>query len=271
MTDRVGFYNSTYGHFQFGARELVRRETYGEDLGQNSWLTADEWRTFAAWLGLEAGSRVLDVACGSGGPALYLAQAFGAHITGADHNSEAVTTATRLAEAAGLSNRATFVTADAGQPLPFDDAQFDAITCIDAINHLPGRAAVLRDWHRLLKPGGRLVFTDPIIVTGLLTNEEMTIRSSIGYFLFAPMGEDERLLLEAGFEMLRGDDTTAQLAEVAKRWHDSREKHRTALLEDEGEDTFAGTQRLLTVAYTISSERRLSRYAFLAQKPSASE
>ena len=71
--------------------------------------------------------------------------------------------------------------------------------------------------------------------------------------------------------MLRGDDTTGQLAEVAKRWHDARERHRAALIEDEGEETFAGAQRLLTVAHTISSERRLSRYAFLARKNGASE
>ena len=109
MTDRIGFYDRTYGHFQFGARELVRRETYGEDLGQNSWLTADEWRTFAEWLGLETGSRVLDVACGSGGPALYLAQAFGAQVTGTDHNPGAIETATRLAEEQGLADRVRFV------------------------------------------------------------------------------------------------------------------------------------------------------------------
>jgi ubiquinone/menaquinone biosynthesis C-methylase UbiE len=266
LSDEVAFYNRTYGHFQLGAREQVRRETYGEDLGHNSWLTADEWRTFAGWLGIGEGSRVLDVACGSGGPAVYLAQTFGARVTGTDHHAEGIATATRLAEEQGLTARASFVTADASQPLPFDDAQFDAITCIDAINHLPGRLDVLSDWHRLLKPGGRLVFTDPIIVTGLLTNEEAAIRSSIGFFLFAPLGEDERLLQESGFEILRREDTTGQLAAVAKRWYDAREGQRAALIEDEGQTTFDGTQRLLTVAYTIAHERRLSRFAFLAGK-----
>src|SRR5688500_11348650 len=140
MGGNVPFDDQTYGGFQLGARERVRRETYGEDLGQNSWLTAEEWRIFAAWLGVAEGPQVLDVACGSGGPALYLARAFGARVAGVDHNSEATATANRLAEQEALAGRSRFVTADASRPLPLDDGQFDAVVCIDAINHLPGRA-----------------------------------------------------------------------------------------------------------------------------------
>ena len=49
--------------------------------------------------------------------------------------------------------------------LPFDDATFDVVTCIDAINHFPDRLAVLREWHRVLKSGSRLLFTDSVTVT----------------------------------------------------------------------------------------------------------
>jgi SAM-dependent methyltransferase len=266
MGGATPFYDRTYGGFQLGARERVRRETYGEDLGQNSWLMAEEWRAFAAWLGVAEGSQVLDVACGSGGPALYLAQSFGARVTGVDHNSEATATANRLAEQAALAGQARFMTADASQPLPLDDEQFDAVVCIDAINHLPGRDRVLGDWFRLLKPGGRVLLTDPIVVTGLLSNEEVAGRSSIGYFVFAPPGEDERLLQAAGFEVLRTEDTTPRVAEVAKRWFDARIRYRAELVEDEGVETFEGTQRFLTIVHTLASEQRLSRHAFLARK-----
>jgi ubiquinone/menaquinone biosynthesis C-methylase UbiE len=266
MGSEVPFYDRTYGRFQLGAREQVRRETYGEDLGQNSWLTVEEWRTFAGWLGMVEGSQVLDVACGSGGPALYLARTFGARVTGVDQNSEAIHTAARLAEQQSVAASARFETADASRPLPFDDATFDAIVCIDAINHLPGRSGVLGDWHRLLKPGGRVLFTDPITVTGLISNEEVAVRSSIGYFIFTPPGEDERLLRAAGFEVLRQEDTTPRVAAVAKRWHDARIRYRTELVEDEGQETFEATQRFLSVVYTLAHERRLSRYAFLGRK-----
>ncbi|MGE3913483.1 MAG: class I SAM-dependent methyltransferase [Chloroflexota bacterium] len=266
MSDPVPFYDRAYGGFRLSAREQVRQETYGEDLGQNSWLTADEWQTFAVWLNIGVGSRVLDVACGSGGPALYLAQTYEARVTGTDHNPEGIATASHSAEERGLTDRTRFLTADAGQPLPFEDGAFDAITCIDAINHLPGRASVLRDWYRLLRPGGMLLFTDPITITGLLTNEEAAIRSSIGYFLFAPPGLDEQLLQDAGFTVLRVEDTTEQTASIAKRWFEARDRYRDALLADEGDATYAATQRFLHVAHTIAAERRLSRFAFLARK-----
>jgi ubiquinone/menaquinone biosynthesis C-methylase UbiE len=62
--------------------------------------------------------------------------------------------------------RVSFQLVDAGQRLPFPDASFDALFCDDAINHLPDRARLFADWHRVLKPGGRLLFTDPVVVTG---------------------------------------------------------------------------------------------------------
>src|SRR6266545_5120692 len=163
MTDQVRLYDATYRRFQLGARQRVRLDTYGHDLGQNGWLTVDEWRAALGWLGLAPGSRVLDVACGSGGPARWLARTTGAEVVGVDSNRHAVQTAGELARQEGLDALARFQEADAGRPLPFDDASFDAVVCIDAINHLPDRPSMLRDWHRLLAPGGWALFTDPIV------------------------------------------------------------------------------------------------------------
>ena len=67
------YYDTTYGNFQTSLYEEIRREAYGEDIGQNGWLTADEQNKFISWLGLTAGKTLLDVACGAGGPALRIA------------------------------------------------------------------------------------------------------------------------------------------------------------------------------------------------------
>jgi hypothetical protein len=53
----------------------------------------------------------------------------------------------------------------------FEDGSFDAVTCIDAINHLPDRPR-------------------PIVITGPITNKEIAIRASIGLFVFVPAGVD---------------------------------------------------------------------------------
>ena len=67
--------------------------------------------------------------------------------------------------------------------------------------------------------------------------------------------------------MLAVHDVTDNEAEVASRWHDARARHRDALVAREGEANFEGLQRFLACAHTLSVERRLSRYAYLAEKP----
>jgi SAM-dependent methyltransferase len=266
MSHPVDLYDSAYGNFATSILEQVRRDAFGQDIGQNSWITADEYLRFVEWLELSPASHVLEVACGSGGPALFLARTSGCQVVGIDNNENGIAAGSRAAEEQGLDSQVRFQHADASRPLPFEDESFDSIVCIDAINHLPDRARVLAEWHRVLKPDGRVLFTDPIVVTGLLTNEEIAIRSSIGYFLFAPAGDDEKLLEKAGFELLRREDVTDNEAKVSKRWHDARAKRRNDLLKIEGEETFEGLQQFLFVVYVLSSERRLSRLVYLAQK-----
>ena len=165
-----GQYNAIYGNFETELYAQIRREAFGEDIGQNSWLTSDEQDRFLQWLELSPGKTLLDVACGAGGPALRIAATTGCSVVGIDVHEEAVRTARSLANQQGLTEHATFRVTDATGALPFPDASFDAITCVDAINHFPDRPLVVADWARLLKPGGRLLFTDPITVTGALTN-----------------------------------------------------------------------------------------------------
>src|ERR1700732_2447785 len=135
----AGHYNSNYGNFQTELYAEIRREAFGEDIGQNSWLTSDEQDRFLTWLDLSPGKVLLDVACGAGGPALRIAAKTGCSVVGIDVHEQAVSTACSLAIQRSLSRRAEFRVGDADQPLPFSDASFDAITCIDAINHLSNR------------------------------------------------------------------------------------------------------------------------------------
>src|SRR4051812_26969918 len=191
---KVDLYDNVYGDFGSEAEYAVRREAYGEDLGQSSWLTAAEWLGFADLLGIGPGSEVLEVGSGSGGPAVYLAGARGCRVTGVDINEHGVRNAQALAQSRGVADRAQFRTVDARGPLPFPADRFDAIVSNDAMCHIAGRSAVLGDWHRLLKPGGRALFTDALVVTGPISHEEIAARSSIGYYLFVPPGSNETML-----------------------------------------------------------------------------
>ena len=263
----VNLYDNVYADFGGRAEAAVRQETYGEDLGQSSWLTAREWLDFADQLGVGGGSEVLEVGSGSGGPAVYLALARDCRVTGVDINEHGVRNARALAEARGVADRVHFEAADANQPLPFSEGRFDVVVSNDAMCHLRERSAVLHDWHRVLRPGGRALFTDAMVLTGIVSHEELATRSSIGFYLFVPPGENERLLQAAGFTVLAVQDVTGNAVEVAHRWYDARERQREALVAREGQATFDGLQRFLRCVHTLSVERRLSRYAYLAEKP----
>jgi len=73
----AGHYNANYGGFQKDLYAEIRQEAFGEDIGQNSWLTSDEQDRFLKWLDLSPGKTLLDVACGAGGPALRIAATTG--------------------------------------------------------------------------------------------------------------------------------------------------------------------------------------------------
>ncbi len=62
------------------------------------------------------------------------------------------------------------------------------------------------------------------------------------------------------------EDLTANAAAIAGRWYAAREQHRAALVAREGASTFDGLQRFLACVERVSKERRLSRFAYLAEK-----
>lgn len=262
----VDHYGSQYGHFAEQLCADIRKAIFGEDIGQNGWLTAEEQDLFLSWLDLMPPAHLLDIACGSGGPTLRIAEKIGCRVTGIDVHEKAVATAQKMAETRGLGGKAVFSQMDASAALPFEDEAFDAIMCIDAINHLPDRPQVLAEWARLLKPNGRLLFTDPIVVTGPLTHEEIAIRASIGFFLFVPSGTDENLIADADLALLKQADRTENMAQMAQRWRRKRDTREKELRKIEGDHDFEGQQLFFEVAARLASERRLSRFAFLAQK-----
>ena len=266
MTKRIDLFDSTYANFSARVLDEIRKDTYGVDIGQNSWTTADEYDRFIPSLNLGAGSELVEIASGSGGPARYVARKTGCRVTGVDANESGVATATQLARDAGDSDRVQFRVADATARLPFDDNQFDALMCIDSMNHFPDRLAVFREWQRVLRPGGRALFTDPVVITGPVTNDELALRSSIGLFIFIPPMVTERFIEDAGMRLIRQEDVTENAVLTAGRWHDARAARREDLLKIEGEERFDGLQRFFAAVHKLTRERRLSRFVYLAEK-----
>ncbi len=263
----TGFYDRNFTGSADELNAAIRLLAFGEDIGQFSWTTADEHRRFQAELGLGPESRVLEVASGSGGPALFLVRSTGCQLVGVDIHEGGIETANDAAREGGLAERASFVLHDAQRPLPFADASFDAVVCIDSMNHLFDREALFQEWARVLDDDGRFLFTDAVIVCAPLRREEILRRSpAMGEFLFTPFGWYERVLAEAGFVDVRAENVTANIVGVAERWHAAREGAEGELRELEGTDKYEEFQQFLATTALVAREGRLGRYAYLGRR-----
>src|SRR5215469_10703922 len=148
MVDSSQFYTLTYSHFAHPVLAEIRQETFGQDIGQNGWVTADEYRHYLSYLEVNAASQVLDIGSGSGGPALFLARTGGCQVTGLDINPSSTRAANEWAHSLGLDPLVHFHHGDASQRLPFEDDSFTTVIGIDSMNHVPGRGFVLKEWAR---------------------------------------------------------------------------------------------------------------------------
>jgi len=112
-----------------------------------------------ALLGLKRNAHVLDVASGSGGSVVYLAERFGWSVTATDLAGGHGTSLQFAAARVGVSNRVAFVRGDA-EALPFADDVFDAVICECALCTFPAKAVACAEFFRVVKPGGRIGLSD---------------------------------------------------------------------------------------------------------------
>jgi len=269
MPDKVELYDLAYENYASDLYRQIRLETYGNDLGQTSWVGPYESNQIPAKLKINHDSNVLELGCGSGGYAIYLAERTACRITGIDKNAQAIRNANRLARSKDMLPQVRFVRADISERLPYDANVFDAVFANDVFCHIPNRFSLLMDIFRVLKPGGRLLYSDAMIITGLVSQQEIAVRTSIALYIFSTPGENERLLTAAGFSKPKVIDTTEETARIAQNWINARKKRKRTLLVQEGEEIFAQGQKFLFCASKLAEDKRLLRLIFIAQKPLA--
>ncbi len=257
-------YNSTYELFDSPLMQAIRRESYGEDIGQYSWVTAAELREHLQSLKLTEQSRVLDFGCGPCGPLTFIAKNVGCQLVGVDLSAQALAVGAARAKRMEVSSLIELHQADGNSALPVR-AGFDAVVSFDVILHLQDRATILKRFSSLLKPSGKILLTDAGVVTGAISNEEFALRSVNGFTQFVPPGFNEKILESCSFKILSITDRTDGLLHNASGRIRARSAHAEELIKIEGPEKFHEQQRYLETVVKLSERKALSRMVYLAE------
>lgn len=163
--------------------------------------------------GLKAGDEVADFCAGLGGPARYYAWRYGVDVTGIELTPARVEGANRLTALVGLGAAVRVVEGDVtAAPLP--DAGMDVVLSQEAFLHVPDKGRLLREAWRVLKPGGRLAFTDWTPHRPLAEADAALMWDGMAAQSLQGVGSYRALLEEAGFRDVAAEDLTAWWGEI---------------------------------------------------------
>jgi sarcosine/dimethylglycine N-methyltransferase len=157
---------------------------------------------------------VLDVCCGVGGPARYLAQNYRCRVIGLDLTASRVQSAQQFAQLVKLDHLVAFRQGNA-LDMPFTDDMFDVVIGQEAWVHVPDKTRLIAECARVLKPGGRIAFTD-MLQRGMLTSEEEArLRQHWGGFASLETTDGYRQLLgQVGCTISECEDLSDYWAEI---------------------------------------------------------
>ncbi len=158
-------------------------------------------------------THVLDLCCGLGGPARYLAYHHGCRVTGVDMNTDRLAGAVRLTERTKLEDRVLFHHANALQT-GLADETFDVIVSQEAFCHIPDKKTLIAECVRLLKPGGCIVYTD-ILARNSMTNEiRSRLESEMAFSELSTLEQYCHLLEEKGCPVVEVEDLSDDWAQI---------------------------------------------------------
>lgn len=169
------------------------------------------------------GLEVLDVGCGIGGVDLLLVETHGAaKVLGIDIEQPILDRCVARAEAKGLSDRLSYQKVEPG-PFPLADSSFDLVFSKDAMIHIPDKAALFAEAHRVLRPGGLLAISDWMRADDQPPSPEMAYYIEMEGLSFgmASPALYRQALEDAGFEDIELRDRNAWYRQTARQEHES--------------------------------------------------
>jgi 27-O-demethylrifamycin SV methyltransferase len=248
-----GFFSSTESELDTATEELTRLMATRGELG--------------------AEHSVLDVGCGIGGPAMFLARNIGCQVTGISTSVVGIEVALENAAEHGLGDRLAFCVRD-GMSNEFDDASFDRIWIMESSHLMSDKGAMIRDSCRVLKPGGRLVLCD-IITHRDLPIKDVLKRAAEFDLLRRVFGRAKMETLvsyrgwceEVGLVVEGLDDISAEVAPTFDCWKANAEQYRDEVVTLIGDRSWSEFHRACDELKTMWNDGILGYGLIAASKP----
>lgn len=215
---------------------------------------------------------LLDIGCGTGGPAVRLAERTGARVTGINVSKSQLARCqdrltTRGHAVQGLAERVDFAYGNAMR-LDYADGAFDAAWSIDCIPHLSDRPAGLAEALRVLRPGGRLLFTE-FTLRGSPTAEEVAAYTRMWscppLTSFATLADE---LHQTGFHLESVRDMTVNAALCGELMCVLYEDRRGEIEERFGKEALAHTDPLMA-PYRSFCRNHMDYHLLVVRAPEA--
>ena len=210
--------------------------------------------------------RVLDLGCGYGSAARYLAANFGCRVTGTNISEKELELARSRSEEAGLDSLLTFEYGDFHQ-LGYPDGAFDVVWSQDAFLHAVDKMAVLSECRRVLRPGGTLVFTDILVQKDTPEEDRTRIYDRVKSPDMWDANDYRNAFSGLGFSLTREEDWSRNVAPSYAWVRDGLLENREALLPRIGAETIEGTVASLSFWVDSANAGNIGWALFVASKP----
>ncbi|OQO92572.1 hypothetical protein B1813_10360 [Saccharomonospora piscinae] len=248
----------------------ILSRTWGDNFHSGYWESDDDispneiaqWRmndVMIKKLGVSRGQRVLDVGAGVGAPAFQLAEQTGATVVGVAITRSHVEEMRRRARQRGLDHLVSAELVDA-LAMPYPDDSFDAAWVVESFINID-RAPGLRAIARVLKPGGRLLFTDVLQPTRPVADTDEARAEMLDTMEMGQLPTREQYLRwvrDAGFVDVEMIDITAHTRSTGERIAAGIREHYDTLVAELGPEGAEILEQMMTsieVEYVLTTAR----------------
>jgi ubiquinone/menaquinone biosynthesis C-methylase UbiE len=217
-------------------------------------------------LGLKPGMHVLDVCSALGAPARQIARKYGVRVTGLDFTKTMLEKARQRTKDAGLDHLITYVEGNA-LDMPFKANTFDVVWGQEAWCYVTDKDLLARECYRVLKPGGKIGFTDWVITGNVEEDLLAKLYESMAFPYMETFTGWQEVLKRAGFKILDAQDQTDEFARCFDEYKVKVEQElKPVILQNFGEELFQFAVNLVNLWRDAAHRHQVGRGFYIGQK-----